>query len=1335
MNLKKLYIYSVLWLFCLALFSELSADILGSFDDVRNLPGYLSPVKEGRSYREFFAESVMQAGRDGIERRSPSGILSSYFSESGFFDDELAEQFIRDVEAIQQEAFLAYCSSKLPEKLKQDHRFCRDIDWHHKAEDDSLKKLFKKWKAQESYLVSHLAVSSMKKAKVLAKQVRLDQINRAEAQGFVGQFFTAYEAREALRAEDPVWGRATSRTRYLALIGRSFVKHHEIRSGRTEAANIPVPEGMRSSYPDQYWFSPEQLDGLEKGGVDTSVFDPPDSGFWRRPHWNLAEWKPESYHDLGRRSLEQRHTEEQIQALYNPDTEISVVLSPSSSSRGTTPKINVIYGDNQKWKMKFLTDKIGSPTPLSPASAIERVIISSEVNIEPAVNNLAAMLGFTIDPTYYKKVVRLYLPEEAYESYDSFDVYLNQKVIGELNERFRGQDVWNIRSAFEKIREDEEGKKYIEMRGVSLEKKSDLKTDRNVSLFIRTGLGKNLKREFRAFALFLALIQDPDVKDDNTKVKMIPVSDSSEQENFKFAYSNSDMGIALGFGFPNNFEKDLVKKVRHHRNGRLKSLKLNYYTLFPFPALKTVSFSDARWLMRMVSQIPANKIRSIFMYAGYPDLVAEYYTDIFLRRRDQLCRALGMTGKRFRGFDGKWFQIRDESRIHDPKHYAVPGYDAMFKKGYLNDPDQTLFSQDREFWPRDWGSVIGTATEGRHKNEIYKALTTGLVLQAGHLVQKNLLESFQFSNVMIKDNNGNPFCKNQCFYSGIKFGLDWFIPMRFVIENPTSESHEYPYWVVDIFRLAVTLGAGSDIALWGLGIPLDQNIAGMGGEFVFGSDMIKIRPVRDYAQATKLLQNEGASRQYLFRNLNQQIIDGMEVGDILVGSSYIGNGAFVLAQGKANFFASIGAETGFEAYLTNRIHLMKGKDDQLLASWGDLKRINVFADAFMRAVFIRYPLLKAEYKSSTSRQKVFRFDLKNKEDRSFLMENINHKHPEVPYHSSLTHSKYVRQRNHRFSAAIPWIRKAIWERGRTEVRGKNFLSGELVHELGYEREHEVRQLRHFEYKQKSWSEVRAQLDEGGGLFARIKTKYFLNQAYRHNFLKLVRQNRAFFPEDFIVFNPVFSKYYMGEVEFNSVLLLGAGAFDDLFGDNGPDSDRICQEYARIHASHQEPSLWCEEMKYQNLLLMKPRQLYIRQFLSRFMKTRQLYRNLKPELKKEAFDNSRILENEHFKHAAWSVLKSIVRLLCKNRKEYRMASVLLSFVQPEHFYRHVTLDSSMDGFPGLIQTLNNSRRSSGKLELVRRYLLTEVDDAFIIFSDAIDDALSGQRLLNRRSFVR
>ena len=83
---------------------------------------------------------------------------------------------------------------------------------------------------------------------------------------------------------------------------------------------------------------------------------------------------------------------------------------------------------------------------------------SSEVHTETVANNIAAALGFTVDPTVFKRSVRLYLPLEDPTSAAEFDRSY-QRLLAD-HQRWRG---FTLDKALSEIDQDDRGHWFIRM--------------------------------------------------------------------------------------------------------------------------------------------------------------------------------------------------------------------------------------------------------------------------------------------------------------------------------------------------------------------------------------------------------------------------------------------------------------------------------------------------------------------------------------------------------------------------------------------------------------------------------------------------------------------------------------------------------------------------------------------------------------------------------------------------------------------------------------------------------------------------------------------------------
>ncbi len=699
---------------CVGMFS---VDVLGDFASVTNEPGYLDFSSSAPSYEGTVALPSRVEGV-AVETRTPAQLLYEDYVDP---DTRLLKP-----EAVQaaQEAFAAtheahrqaYCIAETLEDLYEEAELMADAA---QAQADQACEVLSgnmrdKWADRKDYVAYRFVEDRLADAYTMAlslakANVSIDRFNEPipEVVAFMRALFDALELHESLRLDhaghtnrsDGLWS-------ILSLVRNNQRKHY-LEAGRPEAVNLLVPAHDRTTYPNQRFFAPDQL-ATYSG--DIAALDPPNSGFWRKPVWAIRQFSMTDYHRLGIPSLGSHHdddqfatVDDQVAALLDPAVPIRVTYRPDEL-KGRTPKMTVRLG-GQNWKLKYVTDRRAVGRQLNPSKIYQKRFLGAEVNVEPVVNHLAAALGYTIDPTYYQERVHVYFHKDVYkgppEQHEAQFLAARAAMIEDLTAAFPSA---NVASAFQAIRMDGEGRRYLEVRSTTLEKKSDRLTDLNLGYFIRGGYGKAFKREFRAFGVFIAWIGDPDIKDANVKTKLVPVTEADGTEGFRLVYSASDLGGALGTGLPNLFPKDLVQGVERDWHGRPTTVHLTYRSIFPAPLLASASLSDARWLARRIGQLSREQVMSTFQYAGYPDVVAEYYSDILLHRRDQLLVALDLMGETVVAADGEVIRFEPLSQLQNPRRYHVEGQSHLFRRGQLRDRHHTLFDTTQTFFPRYWGT-------------------------------------------------------------------------------------------------------------------------------------------------------------------------------------------------------------------------------------------------------------------------------------------------------------------------------------------------------------------------------------------------------------------------------------------------------------------------------------------------------------------------------------------------------------------------------------------------------------------------------------------------------
>lgn len=671
-------------------------DVLGDFDEVTNGIGYLDFGRTAQLYKGNIDLPEIVEGIQA-EARTPSAILYE-----DYLDHETGE--------IKTDAILGKMVELATLEVVHFESYCEE------REDDCAEvssEVYSKWQGRRKHVAYQFAYDRLKEALDLAHsfnaggsreglEINLHKLNdhTPEVLAFKQALFEGLEVFESLALDHAGTTKRTNKlSSILSLLKYNTQKHH-IESGRVEAANLLIPENKRAQFNNQTFFSPDQIESYDG---DWSLLDPPDSGFWRKPGWSISAFNTTNFNRTGMRSLAFSLDTSQAEAILDKSVPVKVIYEKSDLS-GRTPKVDVLIG-GQTWKLKYVTHRRGSRIWINPSKVYQKRWLGSEVHVEPVVNNLAAAIGYTVDPTYYQEKVHLYLQKKAYkgtpeEQAEAFEAD-RKKMIENLTEVFPSA---NIQSAFENVQIDENGQQYIEVRQVTLEKKSDSLTDLNIGYYRKAGFGKSFKREFRAFSIFLAWIADSDIKDANVKAKLVPITKPDGSPSYRLVYSASDMGGALGTGFPNLFKKDFVDKLDADSNGNLNSMRLTYRSIFPAPLLKVVSVEDYRWIARMIGQFTREQIYDAFSYAGYPEVVAQYYTEVLLRRRDQLVRTANLMGEKYTDQFGVETIFEPLSEMTSTRRFEIEGYESYFKRGKLRDKKNKLHDATKEYFPRYWGS-------------------------------------------------------------------------------------------------------------------------------------------------------------------------------------------------------------------------------------------------------------------------------------------------------------------------------------------------------------------------------------------------------------------------------------------------------------------------------------------------------------------------------------------------------------------------------------------------------------------------------------------------------
>lgn len=1286
---------------------------LGSYNETHNLPGYLNFDKNSDVYNGPLEQKNRN---DNVNRMTPSQMVESFF-ENGEISQKKLNHFKNQVLYFRYQAKIAFCQQN-PSKEIRDNLDCRESRHLNSIEKDFSDKAITK--------AIDFIILKINESKLLSHGVTKTNINEESSQKFLSSLFDALEVYEAVKGEDATLGGITGLPAMVLKGARLIQSSNRIKQDRPHAANLMRVSGVGANS-NNLFYSENELNHLVSNHVDLSLLNPNDSGYWRRPKKSISKFDTRNYDLQDLDSFKKILKENEIEELTNPDKIIKVVYTGKLPSGGTTPKVDVVYKKN-KFKLKFIPDKMGGLRTSDPIIELMRLFQGSEVNIEPAVNNLAAALGFSIDPTYYKKKVHIYFPDEVYEK-NQFEEY-TQSFLKELSAKHQLE--MNPASAFQNIKIDEKGKKYFEVKAVSIEHKSSKNTDLNIGFFVRSGMGKDLKREHRGFALFMAWIMDIDSKDDNDKVKLVPYTTENGQLSYKVVLSSSDMGASLAGNNPNVFNYDFVKSVKY-KHGDVSEVEFNYRRIYDLKIINAVNIDDARWMARLMGQLTYEQIKNAFLSGGYPTLVAEYYTQLMIMKRSQLISALGIMHTSFNDDSGERVELLPGGEFQD----TIPGYENYFVNGKLYDPNNTLKNPEVDIGNRMWGNSFSTIA-GDPKS-VWEYMGLGILKKMYGVAQSTLL-----SNLSLTDKGLTLFplgltggdllaknCQNNCFMHGMVTGANLFIPYRFVIPNP-NKNQENKYWLVDLFRVGVFIGHNGDSLLGDLGIDsISQFTIGFTGKVYKISEYIKIKPVLNEASILHEIGQWVSMPAMPIKYARQSFVDKMEKGEILIHSSYYGLQATSVFRPQFGLPISIGPAirlTG-EMLTANRVTLLKDDQYEVLANWGKLKESTKSARLNLIDFLIQVPVLEMQLKKLNKIETTYKFQLNDSNQRNLLMNNLGATTPEnIPTNMKMQLRATDLERR-RFTFNLFGLYVKQHSKSKIEVDFKDFKENISATDLALEKRYMTKKLHHEDFSKRERI-VKASINSLDDLYVKINFKHELPGAKKKDFIELYHHYSPILPEKFIAFDPNAVKNYFGDLKLDSTVIFGKEALSELFHPLIT-AHSMCLKYAvtrRVGNPNQackDVSQKVERIKIKNKMNddgvdEDSLEDDFEEIWDEYSEARVAYWNIKltkdPKSKK---NKKRIYKN----------LGEIIDLFGDSKYfKYRTLKFLISITSKQNFHRKSSISSSLDAFPGAIDQIHESPWSRGEMEPTARMMSDRPDLAFEIFSDRIHQAV-GPYFLN------
>ena len=1280
----------------LALSMKISAGVVGDYSRVRNLPGYIGLSNNDEVYRSRL--KVSRKRGDGIEHRTVARILrEDYLADDGTIDRQAITNKILQIKNHEQAAYLTYCVSKLPKKSQGHVHYCKTVHDN---------KIAKKWRQRKLATVYRYALNELEQARQLAPQVTADNINHPASQDFLEHLLQGLEVFESIKGQDPTVADLRNALKNLQ-IERMTVGYE------VEAANLVIPPQMKEQEPtlrQQMFFSPEQLRHYQQRGLDLSTLDPLNSGMWRKPY-SISTFDTTNYNNAS----------DAPAPLLDPSSEIAVTYVWGGGFTGRTPKMKVEW-QGQRWKIKYLSQA----KQMTKANNLGSIAMywrkyGHEVNTETVVNNLAAALGFTVSPTYYKRSVRLYFEQDDPQDVEEFDRFY-QKMVDEQG-NWRGYDPL---PAFSDIQVDEQGRYYLRLRAVSIEKSSSMDDSLGVGPYLKAGFSRVFRREFRAFTMFSAWVSDQDIKDGNVDLVL-----ATTDEGFKVGYSASDMGHVLGSFFakdaPNFFGRDLIAKVRRRPDRSIYELVLNYRTIMHNRGMDATSISDGKWFTRLLVQLRPQQIKNAFLAAGYSEVISEFFCQLLLRRRDQLAETFGLLGETIVDRAGNEIIVKKESLMTDPDNYAVAGYEKYFKDGYFLDPNGEVGDTPQDFVRRYYDRAFNNADRGTVQHMLWEALGASINIALLSQVTSRLGD-LQLTNrtfgLPLLDGG---FCAKECFYDGMRIGITNFVPTRHLLQNPydKGEDPQYPFLLADVYRFGFMVGAdiGEDYpARFGLG-KLSDTMPAL--RYLRVYEFIRVKPIASVTDSIRNLKELSPLKILKYHNMQEQLVKDLEQGEALIASSYLSKGAG-LKFGNYPFLFKPLVTSGVDVkrLTVNRTAFIKGEDNNFFVQFSNVAATKFWAGIEASAILVDFPLMTYEMQKLSRSDLLYQFDLTNQD---LAIENLTRISPSSTIQPFSVVERKINNKKRTFSRLMA-IAKFFLDEVNTSTIEINTDGDHRELHVSTVEEKRHRDLVVFS---NSHTLLETFVTRDEQVFVKLRLNFSNYLAKRKHFAWVYENMLPLLGRPFVLFTADDVNYYLDKFEFSGELYIMPEGIDNILGESSPLSTKkdLCLLYARsstkaliVDNKVYTPRLWCQQILAGRGGITTGRGTLpsvhfnrIQELWKRFSVARRSYRQPLSEtldrqqrhllLRKRADTVARLFAANNFHPTTWQGLQNIAG--------------------EDHIYRDAVLTSRTGGFPGQSKQIEMPKRSrGGASKKVVETFYRDIVQAVEIYSDPLFGELQG-----------
>ncbi len=925
----------------------------------------------------------------------------------------------------------------------------------------------------------------------------------------------------------------------------------------------------------------------------------------------------------------------------------------------------VVNYRGEKWAIRFPTEVLDIPKDQDPLDGINFKIRPNTPQVGHVLRRMAKMLGYNVYPSTFKKRVRIYFSQQ--DLIGSSYQMLKDRMIAKLSEAYPQEIL--PKSLFDNSND------FVEIKHVALEKIYDKKNYLSFNGFPLSSGGNQNRRDYRALALFAAWVELPFL-DNSIGAGIFDVKNSS----LNHMLYNLDYG--LGYGYPNLFRNKLVKKV-HRKNGIATKIDLTYKPFHKTDLFSKMTLSDAKWMAEKIANFTPETLKNIFIQAGFPELIADVFVKKLMDRRNQILEAFDL--------------INEKTPLEQGWNNTIEGHEQHFSKdGFLIDPNNEFTTLVDSSFPIYWSTTwfakrdnhgfnrVAFKNYGRRLLSTLNALGTGSL----HLAPGYHNNGFTFQELGSNSNPGFPGCLGACFFQGLNIGASALLPYRFVMQNPDKTSAK-PFLIIDIFRLALKAGIGSDVVN-GLGISA-YGLQPLGNARVFSVfEFIKIHPTDNFKEYTEGYK-EGVKNPGLpIFGLQQKFIESMEQDDSIMINKYIGTDIEIgIKWAPPVPIEIISAKAGINAnvFLLGSKILHKETNNNVVLNFSKLtaKQLSIFARLEVLGILDKNLLsigVGLSLGDFNKRDQVYLFDLKNENESNTFYKSIKALTPKnIPDEYRLS-ERVIHNKQSEISTRLTSFMGHDRKTKKIEAQFKNFTDGTVQKEYAF-----TRRLNTFLNQNEKTYNYKTSINEKGDMFLKINTLIKFKKVDKERFAKFYPLIKQQVPEDFIVFDINAVDEDMGDVEFNSTMVLSGSGIQKLLNLSERD---LCLTFVENEELDK-----CENTKDHPIML------------------KVLIRDLKNIL-----DDYKALGTNPNKAKIFSVLKRLTNLPIHHWKNESLIKIFKNMIPQQDFFQQSSLTSTKAAFPGKINEINLSRRNKGSFVPNARHLAESVEQAYGIFSDQL-----------------